>query len=172
MKWARENGFLEIMPSSRKENGWAVRYKIYLNVDNEGNPVEKCAPYKNVIQTVLNANAAADIKRIFQGETVFKYSKPVELIKILLRYLKKKDALVLDFFAGSGTTGQAVLEQNRQDGGKRHFILCTNNENHICEEITYIRLKRVIEGYRMKDGGKVEGIPANLKYFRTDFEEK
>ncbi|HIZ60617.1 MAG TPA: site-specific DNA-methyltransferase [Candidatus Dorea faecipullorum] len=172
VKWARENGFLEIMPSSRKENGWAVRYKIYLNVDNEGNPVEKCAPYKNVIQTVLNANAAADIKRIFQGETVFKYSKPVELIKILLRYLKKKDALVLDFFAGSGTTGQAVLEQNRQDGGKRHFILCTNNENHICEEITYIRLKRVIEGYRMKDGGKVEGIPANLKYFRTDFEEK
>ena len=107
VKWARENGFLEIMPSSRKENGWAVRYKIYLNVDNEGNPVEKCAPYKNVIQTVLNANAAADIKRIFQGETVFKYSKPVELIKILLRYLKKKDALVLDFFAGSGTTGDS-----------------------------------------------------------------
>lgn len=172
VEWARENGFLEIMPSSRKANGWAVRYKIYLKVDNEGKPVEKCAPYKNVIQTVLNANAAADIKRIFRGEMVFKYSKPVELIKILLRFVKKKDALVLDFFAGSGTTGQAVLEQNKEDGGKRRFILCTNNENQICEQITYERLQRVIQGFTTKEGGKVEGIPANLKYFRTDFAEK
>ena len=59
------------------------------------------------------------------------------------------------------------MEQNRRDGGNRRFILCTNNENNICEEVTYERIKRVIEGY-----GDTEGIPANLKYYRTDFVSK
>jgi adenine-specific DNA-methyltransferase len=62
----------------------------------------------------------------------------------------KKDAIVLDFFAGSGTTGQAVLELNKQDGGNRRFILCTNNENRICDEITYPRISNVIKGYKFK----------------------
>jgi adenine-specific DNA-methyltransferase len=79
----------------------------------------------------------------------------------------KKDAVVLDFFAGSGTTGQAVMEMNREDDGSRQFILCTNNENNIAQEVTYRRLKNVIEGYA---GGV--GIPANLRYFRTDFVHK
>lgn len=60
----------------------------------------------------------------------------------------KKNATILDFFAGSGTTGQAVLELNKQDGGSRKFILCTNNENNIAEEITHTRVKNVIYGYK------------------------
>lgn len=76
---------------------------------------------------------------------------------------------ILDFFAGSGTTGQAVLELNNEDGGNRRFILCTNNENNICDSVTYPRLKTVITGIR-QDGSKYsEGIPANLYYFKTDF---
>ena len=60
----------------------------------------------------------------------------------------KKDAIILDIFAGSGTTGHAVLELNKKDGGNRQFILCTNNENNICTDVTYPRLKKVIEGYK------------------------
>lgn len=97
------------------------------------------------------------------------YPKPVSLINYLIRFNEdgRKNATVLDFFAGSGTTAHAVLELNKEDGGNRKFILCTNNENNICEEVTYERIKRVIHGY-----ADVEGIPANLKYFKTDFVSK
>lgn len=172
VEWGIRNGFIDITPSSKKENGWAVRYKIYLNVDNENRPIEKSAPYKNLITTILNANAAADIKKMFNGKTVFQYSKPVGLMGFLLSCVKNKKALILDFFAGSGTTGQAVLEKNMEDGGNRHFILCTNNENNICEEVTYQRLKTVITG-KCADGSQYsEGLPANLKYYKTDFVDK
>ncbi len=53
------------------------------------------------------------------------------------------NAIVLDFFAGSGTTGHAVAQLNAEDGGNRRYILCTNNENNICEEVTYQRLKNI-----------------------------
>lgn len=79
----------------------------------------------------------------------------------------KKNAIVLDYFAGSGTTGHAVLELNKEDGGNRQFILCTNNENGIAEEVTYPRVKNVIQGY-----GDEAGIPANLRYFKTAFVQK
>lgn len=172
VEWGIRNGFIDITPSSKKENGWAVRYKIYLNVDNENRPIEKSAPYKNLITTILNANAAADIKKMFNGKTVFQYSKPVGLMGFLLSCEKNKKALILDFFAGSGTTGQAVLEKNMEDGGNRHFILCTNNENNICEGVTYQRLKTVITG-KCADGSQYsEGLPANLKYYKTDFVDK
>lgn len=64
------------------------------------------------------------------------------------------------------------MELNKQDGGHRKFILCTNNENGICEEVTYQRLKTVITGKRADGSEYSEGIPANLKYFKTDFMDK
>jgi adenine-specific DNA-methyltransferase len=82
----------------------------------------------------------------------------------------KKDALILDFFAGSGTTAQAVLELNKQDGGSRRFILVTNNENNIATEVCYPRLKKVLKGYTgLLDGKKYLKLEGNLRYFRTDF---
>ncbi len=77
-------------------------------------------------------------------------------------------ANILDFFAGSGTTGHAVLEMNKIDGGNRKFILCTNNENNICEEVTYERIKRVIKGYENKKGAKTAGLGGGLFYYKTD----
>ncbi|MBR1428939.1 MAG: hypothetical protein IJ590_01655, partial [Rickettsiales bacterium] len=74
----------------------------------------------------------------------------VNLIKKLLQNGTSKNSIILDFFAGSGTTGQAVMELNEEDGGKRQFILCTNNENGIAENITYERLYRVINGVGTK----------------------
>jgi len=71
-----------------------------------------------------------------------------------------ENGIVLDFFAGSGTTAHAVLELNKKDCGSRQFILCTNNENNICREVTYKRIKRVIEK---------ESYAAMLKYYKIDF---
>lgn len=103
------------------------------------------------------------------GNVPFNYSKPVSLIKYLINMNPSKNATVLDFYAGSGTTGQAVLELNKEDNGTRRFILCTNNENNICESITYPRLKTVITGKR-QDGSKYsDGVRANLYYFKTCF---
>ena len=98
---------------------------------------------------------------------IFNNPKNMEMIKYLLSLSPFKNGIILDFFAGSGTTGQAALELNKEDGGNRKFILCTNNENNICEDVTYERIKRVINGY-----AEVEGISANLKYFKTDFISK
>ena len=77
----------------------------------------------------------------------------------------KKDAIILDFFAGSGTTGQAVLELNTEDGGNRKFILCTNNENKIADEVCYPRISKVMGGYQNKSGEFIKGLGGNLKYF-------
>lgn len=116
---------------------------------------------------VKTTSAKQNLAKIFDGNTPFDYPKNIGLIKLLLTLIDIKSATILDFFAGSGTTAQAVLELNKEDGGNRKFILCTNNQNNICEEVTYERVKRVIHGY-----ADVEGIPANLKYFKTDFISK
>ena len=96
---------------------------------------------------------------------MFEYPKPYPLIQKIIRMATdNKEAIILDFFAGSGTTGHAVLELNKEDGGNRTFILCQNNDNNICREITYERIKRLIEGYKVKNKD-IQGIEANLKYY-------
>ena len=103
------------------------------------------------------------------GKKSFDYPKSNEMMKRIVSKHSSKESLVLDFFAGSGTTGQAVLELNKEDGGNRRFILCTNNENNICEEVTYQRLKTVITGKRKDKSKYSDGIPGSLHYLKTDF---
>lgn len=110
-----------------------------------------------------------DMKSVFGGKAPFDNPKPVRLIERVLKLASTTESVILDFFAGSGTTAQAVLELNKQDGGQRSFILCTNNENNICSEVTYPRINTVISGKRQDGSTYSEGIPANLKYYRTDF---
>ena len=110
----------------------------------------------------------AAIKEIF-GDKRFSYPKPLELIVEILRAVTKTDSVVQDFFAGSGTTGQACLELNKQDSGNRRFIVCTNNEGDICNSVTYPRLQTIISGVRIDGSTYSDSIPANLKYYRTDF---
>lgn len=99
----------------------------------------------------------------------FETVKPVDLIKKLLFHINRnKSEVVLDFFAGSGTTGHAVLKLNKEDGGNRKFILCTNNEGNICADVCYPRVEKVMKGYSYKDK-KTAGLGGNLKYFQTDF---
>lgn len=94
-----------------------------------------------------NDNARKELDS-FSLDDKFDYPKPSSLIKRLLETYYDENALVLDFFAGSGTTGQAVLELNSEDGGNRTFILCTNNQNGICENITYPRVKKLIDKFK------------------------
>ena len=82
--------------------------------------------------------------------------------------LDLKNGITLDFFAGSGTTGQDILELNKEDGGNRQFILCTNNENSICEEVTFPRISKVINGYTTPKGVAIDGITGNLDYYKTE----
>lgn len=95
--------------------------------------------------------------------------KPIDLLKRIISLYPSDDITVLDFFAGSGSTGHAVIAQNIEDGGNRQFILCTNNQNSICREKTYVRLSNVINGYTTENGKIFEPMPASLKYFKVDY---
>ena len=124
-------------------------------------------------------------------KTDFPFPKSLHAVKECIKAVvhDKRSSTILDFFAGSGTTGHAVLELNKEDGGARSFILCTNNElngfekelrekglsedeiqeHGICRRVTYPRLEKVINGYKMVGGEKIDGLGGNLKYFKTKF---
>lgn len=140
------------------------RRKVFLSDVKEVRP-----GFSSVVgDNIYTRNGTADIVSVF-GKRVFDFPKPTELLIELLEQTTQKDSIILDFFAGSGTTAQATLSLNQKDGGNRSFIICTNNENSICENVTYPRVKTVITGKRSDGSTYSNGIPANLKYYRTDF---
>ena len=95
------------------------------------------------------------------------------MIERILQIASSDDSIILDFFAGSGTTAHGILKYNAANPkSNRKFILCTNNEGGICANVTYPRVKTVITGKRMDGTDYAEGIPANVKYYRTDFVSK
>ncbi|MEI4371087.1 site-specific DNA-methyltransferase, partial [Streptococcus suis] len=99
---------------------------------------------KQIFEIDLKTTSAKQqLAQLFGGESPFDYPKNLGLIRLLLTLNKRKNMVVLDFFAGSGTTGHAVAQLNKEDGGNRKYILCTNNENNICEEVTYKRLTNI-----------------------------
>lgn len=127
-------------------------------------------PYIDIIDSVSVQTAQKELDKLF-GSRSFDHPKPIKLIREILDMVRKEDSLVLDFFAGSGTTGHAVLEINKQENQNMSFILCTNNENGICENVTLERLKKVIQGYTSSKGETIPGLGGNLKYYKTDFVE-
>lgn len=110
-----------------------------------------------------------ELNNIMGYDVGFDTVKPSKLIKELILHFNK-DSTILDFFAGSGTTLHAIMQLNHEDGGRRKCILVNNNENSICEKITYGRNKRVINGYTSSEDKNVEGLhDNNLRYYRTNF---
>jgi adenine-specific DNA-methyltransferase len=118
-------------------------------------------------------NAAAHgtkrLDEILGKNHMFNFPKSLYAVMDALKISSKKDSTILDFFAGSGTTGHAVLELNKMDKGSRKFIMNTNNENNICTEVCHPRLSNIIQGYKNNNGIKIDGLGGNLKYFKTAF---
>jgi len=108
------------------------------------------------------------------GDNDFSFPKPTSLVKALISATTSRSSseIVLDFFAGSGTTGDAVLRLNVEDGGNRQFILVTNNEGDICEEVTYPRLSKAMKGYKDTNSVKVPGLGGDLFYLKNSFIKK
>ena len=174
VKWGLEHDFIVIKNGKRKRIYTKTYTKVKIVNENNEYKLVEVDDEKNYSSLVFvdneysNDNAKKELDS-FKIMKDFDFPKPSSLIKTCLRMANKKNAVVLDFFAGSGTTGQAVLELNKDDGGNRRFILCTNNENNICCDVTYPRLKTVITGKRDNDTKYSDGILCNLKYFKTDF---
>ena len=135
-----------------------IRRKTYL--ENVGGKLPtNFWPYTEVGHT---DEAAKQIKAIFGGEATFDTPKPSRLIEFVLKIASSEDALILDSFAGSGTTAHAVLNMNKADGGHRKFILVEMGD--YADTTTAERVKRVINGYG-KDKNAVEGTGGNFSYY-------
>jgi len=150
---------------------WNIYTKIYLHERQE-------TGMKPL--TFIDMPNSAGSKELIKMGIDFAFSKPRQLVEHLIRITdKKEDIYVLDFFAGSGTTGHAVLNLNNYDEGKRVFILCTNDDeidhngdkkkHRICTDICYPRIEKPIKGYATPKKDKVTGLGGNLKYYKTAF---
>ena len=153
------------------QNGKKAKYNIYTKSYLEERRDKGTKPRNFLVdKKFLNRRGSDYLKTLGLD---FPYSKPKELIDHLMRIAHiPQDAIILDFFAGSGTTGEAVLDLNNEDKGKgkRKFILCTNNEGQIAEEVCYPRIEKIIKGYtkKSKNSEKIKGLGGNLQYFKTD----
>ena len=186
------NGYIKVSPnvSSKNPNKYSVQYlpdgvikkirsgELKAVGTEEDRPTLVFGENKTVgsdIPTIwseksfFTTKGSSLLKEIIK-ESKFSYPKPIELIGEILRAISNSNSLVLDFFAGSGSTLHATMFLNTEDGGNRQCILVTNNENNICEEVTYERNKSVIHGYTNAKGVEVEGLSNNnLRYFKSDF---
>lgn len=163
-RWSREKVAVEgdlligKQVSRNKQKVWDIYQKDYLS---SGEMVRRTKAKSLWDEKEMNyQNAANELKALF-GVSPFTYAKPTFLIQRALEMVDlTENNTVLDFFAGSGTTGHAVMKLNAKDGGNRRFILCTNNENNICRDVTYERISRVIDK---------EKYAASLKYYKVDY---
>jgi len=165
---------------------WDAAGRIIYGDDETTQPRKKLYLDENMTEKVRSIfvhskGGVSDLRELNCGlDEKFPYPKPLGLLKHLLGLLPK-DVVVLDFFAGSGTTAHACMQLNAEDGGSRQCILATNDEGEfkdeagtvlpggICTHVTYPRLKTVIEGYSTPKGKMVTGLGENLEFFRTAF---
>ena len=131
----------------RKNDKWQVYEKIYFDEDKN-----KIVKARSIIYDLANtADASTELTEIFGIKDKFDTPKPVELIKFLIKHCGDKESIVLDSFAGSGTTAQAVFELNKEDGGNRQVIL-VEMEDKIAKNVTAKRVKKSISMFGFKNG--------------------
>lgn len=157
-----EANYLELKNDNRiwfgKKGNNIPRIKTFLSEVQQGT-VCKTIWYRTEVGDTQEGTR--DLKNIFGKAGTFTNPKPIRLIERVLDIASSDEGVILDFFAGSGTTGHAVLKYNAEhEGSNRRFILCTNNENNICRDVTYERIKRVIDK---------ENYAASLKYYKVDY---
>ncbi|MFD1406415.1 site-specific DNA-methyltransferase [Robinsoniella peoriensis] len=173
-KFNSEEHSIVVLKSSRGNN-YIVKKRTFVNKNDVYEEDGKLffdsysdANTRSMIDFSTN-DGTTELSNILGVSGEFDNPKNVEMIKYLIRLVPNRNALVLDFFAGSGTTGQAVLELNNQDRGRRRFILCTNNQNNICEDVTYVRVKNRIEGYCFE--GKKTQVICSEKFNYDDLQD-
>ena len=152
-RFEREYSEGKIKIVKKKDDKWSVQFKQYLNKNGK-------TPRSMTMDFGGTTEGDKELKNIF-GKKVFNYPKSIKYLTTLISTIDNKNATILDYFAGSGTTGHAVVQLNKEDGGNRKYILCTNNENNICEDVTYKRLSNI-----------QEELPHNLKYYKVDYVSK
>ena len=165
----KEDTYYELLNDNRlvfpKGGMGKPRYKLFLS-DKQDSGVIANSWWAELES---NQEGATMLKEIMHQD-VFNNPKPIGLINFIFRLGTSYNSTILDFFAGSGTTLHATMQLNAEDGGNRKCILVTNNENGICENVTYLRNKKVIEGYTTPKGEEVAGLTKNtLRYYRTEF---
>ena len=156
-----DNGALDFKNSKIYEKNFSTTIRIKSIISNKKYTAVINNKPTDYLIDVKTTSAKTELKNIFNSkESPFSNPKNTGLLKLLITLKEDKSITVLDFFAGSGTTGHAVMKLNAEDGGNRKFILCTNNENDICRDVTYERIRRVID----KDN-----YSASLKYYKVDY---
>ena len=162
----RTQSILANLLVKRKQNRYELYRKKYIN--DEGSLPRT---WWDKPEYSARDNGTRVLTNIFGPIKVFDFPKAPEAVKDSLKAANLgKEGIILDFFAGSGTTLHATMQLNAEDGGHRQCILVTNNENNICEEVTYERNKRVINGYTTPKGVQVAGLKQNaLRYYKTDY---
>lgn len=151
--------------SKNSENDWTAKEKIYFDANKKIKIKERSILYDVVGGTAEGTN---ELTEIFGKKDIFENPKPTSLIEFFLKHTTEPNSIILDFFAGSGSTGHAVLKYNSLDNGQRKFILCTNNEDNICDKVCYPRISKIINGYKSKKRN-YKSLISNLKYFKTSF---
>lgn len=156
-----------LIDSNGNHTDWNVYEKKFEDEETDGE-IDYNLP-DDIIYDYLNSSATTYLNNMGID---FPFSKPWELVAYLIEITgKDSNITVLDFFAGSGTTLDAVMKMNDGDDGHRIGILATNNENNICEEVTRPRISNVINGYTTVKGR--ENVPGlsrnNLRYYKTKF---
>jgi adenine-specific DNA-methyltransferase len=153
------------------KDGNAIPARIQYLKDIEGIVPWTWWPHEEVGHT---DEARKEIQDILETQTAFTTPKPVRLIERILRIATKPGDLVLDFFAGSGTTAQAVLNLNAEDGGKRRFILVSNSEvtedepdKNLCRDVCAERVRRVMRGFFNRKGDDIPGLGSGFAYLTT-----
>ena len=166
-RWSRQKYIDEITRIDwiKGKKGWTPYFRIF--ADNKKDmPIQTIWTFDKVGST---RTAKSEMTKVIDTN-IFDYPKPTKLLSYIERISSNQDSTILDFFAGSGTTLHATMQLNAKDGGHRQCILVTNNENSICEEVTYERNRRVIQGYTNSKGEEVAGLTKNnLRYYRTGF---
>lgn len=185
-EWSR--GYIKVVPSRDKtENQWAVQYlsdgilkKIssgefitYKISDNPEIPTVEISNYETSGATIptlwfekeyFTTRGSELIREIFGSKDSFNFPKPIDIVQEAIGRVSKKDSIILDSFAGSGTTAHGVLNLNKDDGGNRKFILVELDE--YAETVTAHRIRKVITGYQDIDGDLVEGTGGNFSFYK------
>lgn len=181
VQWGLQNDYFEFTEAPNRKAGYTVRLKNYQLVDNEGKKREEIGRvYSNLLLEPINQHGNIEIKNLFDGTAIFSNPKPVGLIKYLLKTNKNKNLRVLDFFAGSATTADAVMQLNAEDRGKRKFILCTLDEvvadksaakeagYETIDQISRERIRRAADKIRTETPEKAQNLDFGFKAFKLD----